>query len=211
MVALTNGFINGIPTAGWASGQTFLPYGMTLQGNITTAADDRFYFPFFVDRTVTFSGARTWNGGAGDTGETLRLGVYSNNNGLPDVLLKDFGEITLTGATALRTLANAVTLPGPAWYWQCSAYSAASTMRGMTPLATVSSVGFMPVTPINMLTGFKLTTIPSITAGLNQSAGFYVSTAYGALPSTATAPTSELSPNTWAGGSEIYPMMGLYV
>ena len=68
--------------------------------------------------------------------------------------MKDFGEITLSGASALRTLASAVTLPGPAWYWACFECDAQIAMYYMATVSNVSSVGFYNAPSMVMATGF---------------------------------------------------------
>lgn len=208
---LGGGSYGGAPPPGRVSGFTYLPTNYHLIGSVASAAalNDMYYYPMWIQKTQTFSGAKLWNGGAGDNTKLIRIGVYTDNNG-PASLVHDFGAITLTGASALRTLASSVTLAGPAWYWICHA-SQAFTYTSMGFQTGLSGVGVEVPSPfITQAFGYSLSTQPSGTALTNIPCGFYVSTAYGAMASTAVAPTSEISAN-YAGGVINCPMVGLYV
>lgn len=213
MVGFPSGPITGVNPPRYITGHTYLPYGFQPGGaTAATAVNDLYYYPFFVWKTQAFAGAKTFNAGAGDNGETLRLGVYADDGAIggPGTLLKDFGEVTLTGAAALRTLANAVTLPGPAWYWMAYAANTAATIAAMAPITAATAVGYVSNPMTSMLSGFKLSTQPNATTVANMSHGLFVNTAYGAFAATAVAPTSELS-GLYATAGLPYPLMGIYV
>ncbi len=198
----------GIAPPKFRSGQSYLPTGYAITGEtIATGAADLYYYPFWCPTTQTFTGAKSWNQGAGDNGETFRMGIYKDDGsgGGPGTLVIDFGQVTLTGAAALRTLASAVTLPGGQWYWFAQHFNSSMSMFGMSQSAT--AVG--PTPPLQIATGYLMTTSPSATLGTNYVGGFFVNTTYGALAATAVAPSAELSGLNATGRA--VPIMGIYV
>jgi hypothetical protein len=141
--------------------------------------------PIYIWESRTFSGAAVFNSGTGDSGDTLRVGLYTHGstNG-PTTLVKDFGEITLTAAAAERVLSNSVTINEAGWYWLCvHSNQSISLYAGEYPSASVTSAGYLP----NDYTSFfGQISGTSLNPGLMMC---QVDTAYGALASTAVAPT----------------------
>lgn len=163
-------------------------WGITaLSETMTTSAGRLYYIPFFVWEAHTFEAMAIFNSGAGDNGETLRVGVYDNTGAKgPGALVTDFGQATLTGASAVRELSGTAALQRGI-YWAAVHANAASAMYAYAGLTTSinamnlsADVGLLSLTNINAHYAFR-----------------YVDTAYGALASTAVAPTSSAEFCPW--------------
>ena len=205
---ITNGPWNGVNPPIFPSGKIYIPPQLiTTSLTHTTTATRLYYVPFYVPRTTTFAGAKTYNQGAGDNGETLRIGMYAEAAaGGPGALLKDFGEITLTAAAALRTLASSVTVVGARWVYLCLHANSAMAMYSMTP--RTSGAGTEPSFAAPLSFAFGTYNLNATALYYNSTpACDYVDTAYGALAATAVAPTATLYA---AGGAEM-PVFSLYV
>ncbi len=108
--------------------------------------------------------------------------------GGPGTLAKDFGEITLTGAAALRTLTSSWTAAAGA-YWAAVWMQLDSAMNGITPFNFQSAAGFSTGTT-------TLNLIGNIGGQLGVGSlpvAHYVDTTYGAAPATAVTPTATAS------------------
>lgn len=175
------------------TGATILPLGYG-QGAaaMTTTATRCYYVPFPVFESRTFSGANAMNSGAGDNGEKFRIMMFNqdNVNGGPGLLAKDFGEITLTGASAFRTLTSAWAAT-PGMYWGAIWFDSASAMYGMMPQVTASEVGASIGVNMHSFLG-TLADAGAAWGTLDMPQGLYVDTTYGTAPSTAVAPTATL-------------------
>lgn len=203
MPVSSNGVFGGIPAPSYMTGCSYIPHYIQATGvTVSTNANDLFYFPFFARKTQTFAGAKTFNQSAGDTGEKIRIGVYTDSASGPTTLVKAFGEITLGAASAEQTLSSSQSLTGPAWYWLAIHFDSATAMFGMASIQGVTAAG--AVLP-NILSS-QLGTIGlqvNTTASSNRFCGMLVNTAYGSLASTAVAPTSTVAANA--------PIVGLFV
>lgn len=182
-----NAPFNGTPTPTWATGVMRGPNWVVddSAASITTTATRLYYYPMYFDRAETLAGARTCNGGAADNGETYRVGLYFDDgaSGGPGTLAKDFGQVTLTAAVAVRTLASSYTMTSPGWYWIAVHHNTACAMYAYeaavaTDLNFCRNIGSITVGTANEWNGNQLEPF------------FYVDTAYGALASTAVAPTA---------------------
>ena len=190
----TNNAFNGVPPPDYITGTHYVPQYFIPDGStVTTTATRLYYVPIYIWQARSFSGVITYNQGAGDNGETYRVGLYTHSatNG-PRSLVLDFGQVTLTAASAVRTLSNAASVPAAAWYWLALHFNAATAMYGMESAgAQVTAAGYYPNTPIQGFFGL----VGSGSFGGNTLAvrTRYVDTAYGALAATAVAPTNDLS------------------
>ena len=170
----------------------YLPQGYySIGGSFTTTVNRCYYFPFAVNRPYTFAGAVTGNQGTGDNGEKLRMMVFRDDAaaGGPGTLEKDFGEITLTGAAATRTLTSSwAAVPG--LYWGAIWHETAAAMHGMAPHYSDTAAGtFNAMNPVHI--------IPNLTWAVGVSTNslahaLYVDTAYGVAPSSAVTPTATI-------------------
>jgi hypothetical protein len=179
---------NGAPTPSWGTGIMRGPNWVLDDATaLTTTATRLYYYPMFFDRAEALAGALTLNTGAGDNGETYRTGLYFDNGPNGGVagatLAVDFGQVTLTAASALRTSATPYQLPSPGWYWLAVHHNTACSMAAYE--APTSEV----------IVNFACRNIGTIAANSEWQGGslvpfLYVDTAYGALASTAVAPTA---------------------
>ena len=148
------------------------------------------YWPFYIREVRSYQSVAVYNSGAGDNGETYRLGWYDDNGatGGPGTLLKAYAQGTLTGAAALREFADAWTPNSIGWKWFAFHTNSAAGWLGYQ---TVSG------TPIIEDSGSDLGAY-TVANNYSQTAS-YVDTTYGALASTAVAPTAGviLSPAFW--------------
>lgn len=190
-VNMNNAPFNGLSSPTWITGMQRGPHWClddTTTGFATTATR-LYYYPIYFDQVVTLAGARSFNSGAGDNGETYRVGLYFDNAaaGGPGTLAKDFGEVTLTAASALRTLTNSYAITSPGWYWVAVHHSSAANMYAFTSILQVSNVGYV-LPNIARLIGTMTTTAEW--GSTSPQPFHYVDTTYGALASTAVAPTA---------------------
>lgn len=181
----------GVPTPIMMSGAAIGPHwaGIT-NASKTTTAGRLYYYPIYFDRIQTFAGAKTRNTGAGDNGETYRVGLYTESaSGGPGSLVKDFGEVTLTGAAAVRTLASAVSTTLLGWHYIAVHHNTAAAMNSYGAGENITGAGL--VTP-NIYAGLIPTMDPASqlnSVGPVLFSFLFVDTAYGALAATAVAPT----------------------
>lgn len=198
MVAIVGGgaiSVPGAPFAGFSTGRYLWPqwgaFGSAM--TITTTSTRLYYYPIYIPKAQTFASASVYNSGAGDNGETLRIGIYSNNNGLPGTLLSAYTEITLTGAAAERNVAVSLSLSA-GWNWCAIHHNSAAAMYGINASYQLSAAGMLPNLATQAIKDFgTLAFAPTFDYNLGSQgayAGFYVDTAYGALASTAVAPTN---------------------
>lgn len=128
---------NALGHPGFISGAYYSSPGCwpTLSGQ-ALAANTLYFCPFFVPYSVTFSeiGCNVTTLAAASHCE---LGIYSNNNGNPDALLYDAGQIDSsgTGGKAITGLSLAL---DPGWCWLAVASD------GTPSLTNAASNGFAP-------------------------------------------------------------------
>jgi len=185
----------GSPGPTYISGRRYLSSVYTIgQGGagLGTTSTRLYYMPIYIWEAHTFTGASMFNSGVGDNGDTLRLGLYTHSatNG-PTSLVIDFGEITLTGAAAERVLSSSVSIGSPGWYWIAfHSNQALDVYPGVIAGQEISNAGRYPIAFQGFFGDFAT---PGISAS-QMIAAWYVDTAYGALASTAVAPTARTTP-----------------
>jgi hypothetical protein len=174
---------------GYITNALYLPAGYSsATTNMTTTATRCYYVPLPIWKAQTFQGAACYNQAAGDTGEKIRLMVFNDSSG-PSTLAKDFGEITLTAASAQRTLSSSWAA-NPGMYWFAFWADSATAMFGMVGGLSASAVGGAGGSFLhNFIGDFSSWPGPG---SVNQAVAHYVDTAYGAAPATAVAPTATL-------------------
>jgi hypothetical protein len=184
---LTAGGPYGFKFPGFHTNMSYgCPFADAGGGTLNTTATRLYYSPFFVGAAVTFTRCYTQNQGAGDNGEVYRTGAYANDGASgPGTLISDFGEVTLTGATALRTQTISLDLSAYVgqWIWLAQHHNSEVAMYDQKIPVTA------PYWPQAMaLFGSRIVTHFD---AANAIAFFrFVDTAYGALASTAVAPSS---------------------
>lgn len=171
-------------------GNRFPPHWATINslgGGLATTATRLYYVPYYFNEMRAFTGLKSYNTGSGDNGETFRMGVYraallsSGLRGAPSTLLADCGQVTLTGAAAERTLASSFTPDYVGWHFLALHANSAFS------IAAIQNIGSSDV-PNSMRNAFGNNAI--VASGTASFGAFYVDTAYGALASTAVAPTA---------------------
>jgi hypothetical protein len=187
------GSLKGVPVPKIMSGTGIYPhYTFTFTSTpLTTTATRLYYVPIYLDNLTTFAGIKTYNSGAGDNGETYRVGIYNEATaGGPGSLLNDCGEITLTAAPGLRTAASSFTNTVTGWHYL--AIHANSAFAIYAFVTAMGRAGSQPYDNTNeALPQFGM---GSFAGGTNSSYPFlYVDTTYGALASTAVAPTASIN------------------
>lgn len=191
-----------------ASGRYYMPPHMFIETSGTTmnSTAARYYIvPFIVEAPTTFAGAWTYNGGAADNGDKVKIAAYSEaTSGNPGALAKNFGEVTLTGASAVRTFASSWTA-NPGRYFLEMVTDNAVNFFCMSPYMYSTAVG---MTNVNMAMQ-TMGTVGAPTVGAafisNMAAADYVAGTYANFPeSTSLAPTNTI----YSIGS--VPLFGLY-
>lgn len=206
MVALSGGIYGGVKPPRYLSGKVYIPqHVLASSGTLAVTATRRYYVPFFCSFTQTFAGMKTYNSGVGDNGKKIRMGVYNEaTTGGPGTLVAEVSETTLTGASAIRTATGSMTLIGGQMYFLCFTSDTAPTMHVMGHFT--SAAGSVAPAPFSTQHGIFTWDVGS-TDSRTQPLGDYVDTAYGALPSTAVAPTASVSVQAVSP----LPLFGLYV
>jgi hypothetical protein len=160
-------------------------YAVATEAAITTTATRLYYIPIYFPRDESWAGIKTYNGGSGDNGETYRVGVYEEGaNGGPATLLVDCGEVTLNATWAVRTSASSFTVE-EGWYYFAVHHNAATSMYGICNRQRVSGVAYAGA----LSSGGSM---PQFNPPDNREVNVfpYVDTTYGALASSAVAPTA---------------------
>lgn len=188
------GPIGGAPLPKIMSGAGIKPhiFQVDASSGLTTTATRLYYVPIYLPQIYTFAGMKTRNGNTSDNGDTFRMGLYAEATaGGPGSLVNDCGEVTLDASAAIRTLSSSFSNTAIGWHYMAF-HSNQAVLINQMKVATANNVGSggdgMPVLTFDVSAGAK--------------AVLYVDTAYGALASTAVAPTA----STDAG-----PMMFLFV
>ena len=190
------GAFNGVQPLGAFAGvnNQYLPHWGIVERStgLTTTATRLYYIPYYFNEMREFTGLKTRNNGAGDNTDTFRMGVYkatlnsTGTRGAPSTLLVDCGEVTLTAAAAERTLASAFTPDYVGWHFLAFHANQAAAMSALQVNFYSSSVGTIVANTTKYSFGGSVSN--DFTAlGV---AAYYVDTAYGALASTAVAPTA---------------------
>lgn len=190
MVAISSaGPILGAKAPKVMSGAGIGPHWVARVGQTLATTSTRLYYtPIYLSNIEAFAGAKTFNQGTGDTGEKYRVGIYSEaSGGGPGTLQKDFGEVTLDGSSALRTSANSWTNSYIGWHYLAFHSDTAISMYAWDEVYQLTAAGHVP--PVIQVGMPTLST--NFANSLNRNDPFmYVDTAYGALASTAVAPTT---------------------
>lgn len=197
----SSSIVPGLIAPPYVSGNYYKPQWAVTNSTLTltTTAGRLYYAPIYIRRYTTFANMAAFNSGAGDNGEAFRMGVYaSNSSGLPGTLIAAFGENTLTGAAAVRdgaTPASAACSVGVAWL--AIHTNTAAAFYGIAENLAISAAGVVSGIAQLYQNEFGIKTLD--TTNMFTSAGLYVDTSYGALASTAVAPTASTNvvPAMW--------------
>ena len=191
-----------------ASGRYYIPPHMLIEASTTTRTTTaaRYYItPFYVEQPTTFAGAWTINSGVGDNGDKVKIAAYSEATaGGPGTLAKSFGEVTLTGASAIRTFASSWSA-NSGWYYLVMVTDNTADFYCMCPIAALTAVGnFTPNQAINSVGVVGTPNVGSTFSG-NVPAGDYVAGTYANFPEA-----TSLTPTNTVYGTGVFPLFGLY-
>lgn len=159
----------GIRTNNYYLASTVLPSSTAS----AISANIIYYAPISITGTVNRMGIEVTAGSAG----AARLGLYSNNNGIPGTLILDCGTVDVTSIALVEATIAATVLRGE-WIWMCAVSDATPTLRSGTAANSMTAGSSTP------------------SAGIKGYAGTFT---YGVLPSTAPAITtvSSVVPAMW--------------
>jgi hypothetical protein len=186
------------------AGKNYWPQHLQLGGTartLTTTAARQYSVPFYVDRPTTFAGAWAQNSGAGDNGDKIKIAAFVWETG---VLAKSFGEVTLTGAAALRQFASSWAA-SPGWY--DLRLISDNTVDLYAYNAMISAAGPVEPLPADQLGTYDAPTIAANT--LNSPLGDYVAGVYANFPEATALTTTNTLRSSTSGGT--FPSFGLYV
>lgn len=172
---------------------------------LTTTAGRYYIIPFYLDRAKTFVGAWCFNSGAGDNGETIKIAIYNEStSGGPGTLAKNFGEVTLTAASAVRNFASSWSATPGMYYLELVANSALA-LYSMGTMDMQTDVGQILPSAANVM---GVTTPLAVSAVDYQiPVGEFVAGTYANFPeATSLTPTTTIMNDD--GGT--FPFMGLY-
>ena len=143
----------------------YFPVTMTPASNQSAIPANRLYYmPFCLPQiTVDRILIEVTTGLAG----SARLGLYTNLNGMPDQLIVDAGAVDTSAVGIIEASFSPIALPG--WCWVAVVLNAAATLR----ISASNNNGWL----------LGIANLASSAKGLE--AAF----TYGALPTTAPAPT----------------------
>ncbi len=166
------------PHMGYASGKYYNVTALKA-GTATTASaltgNQVYYTPVYLHSDVSLDAIVFENTGTSDSGRKVRVGIYSNQGGAPGALVVAAGEITIGASGAMNQGSIATTPLARGWYWFATLTDGSVTARVSTAANGLEAT-------------WGLQGAASASTGL--ALVNYASLTYGALPSTATAPTS---------------------
>ena len=144
-----------------------------------------------------------YNSNTTDNGDKVKIAAYNESaSGGPGTLAKNFGEVTLTGVSAVRTFASSWAA-NPGWYYLAMVSDNAVECHIMTAMPLNTLVG--ELTP-NMAANMLGVSTPTVGTNHNSAvpSSEYVGGTYANFPeSTALTPTTTIFAQTT-------PVFGLY-
>lgn len=208
LFAQNSGQFNGLPSFKPMAGKYLTPPHLVkeVQANSLSTTGARYYFvPFIVEQPITFAGAWCYNQGVGDNGDKAKIAAFNEaSGGGPGTLAKSFGEITFTGASALRNFASSWSAT-PGKYYLAFVTDNVVAMQCMGQYVNFSAAGqALPNVAGNTLGELGGVTLDTTPAGASPNAD-YVAGTYANFPE-ATA----LTPTASAVGIQSCPLFGLY-
>lgn len=109
--------------------------------------------PFYVPKTKTFTSINievTTLAAA----SSIRLGIYSDTNGVPNALLLDAGTVS-SASTGGKTIAISQSLPA-GWYWLVGVGNGTPTLRALVATSSVPQLGFTSGTDVTTHIGWSV-------------------------------------------------------
>jgi len=171
------------PGVSLVSGSSYRSLGII--GTATATNNQTFYTPFFVPNSVTLNQLACITSSTFSGSASVRLGIYNDNNGLPNTVLLDAGTVspvsssTLYGITISQSLSQGI-------YWLASNVITAATTNTYVGFATGTQTQIVGM-PVVTLTSTANGTAFGYTQSVNASSGFTTAGTLG-VPSTGTSP-----------------------
>lgn len=155
IAASSNSFVPAAAAAhpGLVASRWYSSPSSTATSNVTMTANQLYARPIYIPATTTIIqiGISVTSGVVGSNAE---LGLYTNNNGMPDQLIADFGQVSTNGI-AVRTITGLTQVLAPGWYWIVVGFSHTPAVRsfqaGETALGWL--MGWTAINATNPLTG----------------------------------------------------------
>ena len=176
--------LKSIPALPKISGYYYRSPSNSYQG-VSVIHQTMLLTPIFIDRNMTIDRVGFQTGQSYVGTSTVRLGIYSDSNGLPSTLLVDAGTVTATtnNTTYQITVSQAVTT---GWYW------GAFCQQGTAPTTGQYFGNQQGIVSLSAFQG------GSSSINANMIAGYGISSVTGAFPSTASSLTAQVTiPSTW--------------
>jgi len=188
LAAVANPESTGQATPFAASRFYGLPPGAT-PGTLLTTASTIYAYPVYIPGNAAIKTISFYSG-TGQTGGAAHVGLYTDVNGAPGVLVtgSDSGALAATASTTAITATYATALNlAPGWYWAASTFSASSTM----PTVGAVAASYTPALNANVgsasLSNFYATSA-------EETSGVTATFTYAALP--AAFPSAGFALNT---------------
>lgn len=202
------GSFGGIKPPILKSGRYIAPHYLFPSAYAVTTTAARYYMAaIYISYPTTFAGAWCHNSGAGDNGDKVKIAVYNvAAAGGPGTLAKSFGEVTLTGASAVRNFASSWTASA-GWYYIELVTDNTVALYAMTGLVYASDVGY----PFMNNLAFQIGSLATPTTGsaFATPTGDYVGGTYANFPeATSLTPTATII--DYPNNSTSFPAFGLY-
>jgi hypothetical protein len=145
--------------------------------NTALVANRIYCTPIFISASITIDAASIFVG-TPVVGGSAELGLYSNVNGLPNTLIRDFGNVSTAASGLPATASGFIQTLSPNWYWlavalsaPCSIIASASVDASLNSLLGFSTPGASStgIMHVNMTWTFTANALPS-TFTLTQAA-----------------------------------------
>jgi hypothetical protein len=133
--------------------------------NTALVANRIYCTPIFISASITIDAASIFVG-TPVVGGSAELGLYSNVNGLPNTLIRDFGNVSTAASGLPATASGFIQTLSPNWYWlavalsaPCSIIASASVDASLNSLLGFSTPGASStgIMHVNMTWTFTLT------------------------------------------------------
>jgi hypothetical protein len=153
---------------GMVSGRFYVPALAASLTNNTFTTNTIYLFPFYIPNPCTLS-QMSINVNGAIAASSVELGIYTNNNGLPDALILDAGNVTTT-STGQKNITGLTQVLSPGWVWIACWVSANLTLTGCSGGGPGSQIaqgilnlsnGAVPYNHIEKVVTFSANNLPS--------------------------------------------------
>lgn len=116
---------------------SYAPTIYSLSG-LTSTLNRTMFVPIYIGETITFTQISIHTGTQSGTA-VYRLGIYTNTNGLPTTVVRDFGQVSVSSSSFVASITQSYALT-KGWYWlACNMQQAGTTntLNGGSPYGTM--------------------------------------------------------------------------